>query len=63
VNRAASVALAQLHFDASGTPALFGNRDELIEEWLKKLGMAMEARWGTAITAAGGGDPDGASRP
>jgi len=63
VYRAASVSLAPLHFDSSGTPALFGNRNELIEEWRKKLGMATEGRWGTAITAAGGGNPDGANRP
>ena len=63
VNRAGSVTLAKLRFDSSETPALFGNRDELIEEWRRKLGMATEARWGTAVTAAAGGNPDGAERP
>ncbi len=63
VNRAGSVTLAKLRFDSSETPALFGNRDELIEEWRDKLGMAMEARWGTAATDTGSGSPDVASRP
>lgn len=63
VNRAGAVTLAQLRFDSSETPALFGNRDELIEEWRRKLGMATEGRWGTAVTAAASGNPDGAERP
>jgi WD40 repeat protein len=58
VIRAGSVALEKLRFDASETPALFGNRDELIEEWRDKLGMAMEARWGTAGTANDGAGPN-----
>ena len=58
VIRAGSVALEKLRFDASETPALFGNRDELIEEWRDKLGMAMEARWGTAGTAIDGAGPN-----
>jgi hypothetical protein len=43
-----------LRYDAAATPGLFGNRDELIEEWRAKLGLAMEARWGTAATATAG---------
>lgn len=52
VMRAGSVVLKRLQFDSSATPGLFGNRDELIEEWRDRLGMATEARWGTAATAA-----------
>jgi len=63
VIRAGSARLEKLRFDASETPALFGNRDELIEEWRDKLGMAMEARWGTAGTAIGGAGPNAVSRP
>jgi len=63
VNRAGTVTLAKLRFDSSEKPALFGNRDELIEEWRDKLGMAMEARWGTAATATSGGSPGSVSRP
>jgi WD40 repeat protein len=51
VIRAGSVTLARLRFDSSETPALFGNRDELIREWRDRLGMTTEARWGTAATA------------
>ena len=51
VVRAGSVTLAQLRFDSSETPALFGNRDELIEEWRTRLGLETEHRWGTAATA------------
>jgi WD40 repeat protein len=51
VIRAASVVVERLRFDSSSTPGLFGNRDELIEEWRARLGMATEARWGTAATA------------
>jgi len=51
VIRGGSVTLARLRYDAAAAPGLFGNRDELIEEWRAKLGMAMEARWGTAATA------------
>ncbi len=63
VIRAGSVALAELRFDSSATPALFGNRDELIEEWREKLGMTTEARWGMAQTAIGGGSADAAGKP
>jgi WD40 repeat protein len=51
VMRAGTIALALLRFDASETPGLFGNRDELIDEWRNKLGMTNEARWGSAATA------------
>jgi hypothetical protein len=54
VIRAGSVTLARLRFDSGETPGLFGNRDELIREWRKRLGMTTEARWGTAATAATG---------
>jgi hypothetical protein len=52
VIRGGSVTLARLRYDAADSPGLFGNRDELIDEWLAKLGMTMEARWGTAATAS-----------
>jgi hypothetical protein len=52
VIRAGSIALKRLQFESSSAPGLFGNRDELIEEWRDRLGMATEARWGTAATAA-----------
>ena len=52
VIRGGSVTLARLRYDAAGSPGLFGNRDELIDEWLARLGMTMEARWGTAATAS-----------
>ncbi len=55
VIRGGSVTLERLRYDAAATPGLFGNRNELIEEWRAKLGMAMEARWGTAATANAGG--------
>ena len=51
VMRAGMIVLKQLQFDSSATPGLFGNRDELIEEWRDRLGMEMEARWGAAATA------------
>ncbi len=51
VMRAGTIVLKQLQFESSATPGLFGNRDELIEEWRDRLGMEMEARWGTAATA------------
>jgi WD40 repeat protein len=51
VVRAGSVTLAQLRFDSSETPALFGNRDELLEEWRTRLGLETEYRWGTAAAA------------
>ncbi len=54
VIRAGSITLNPLRFDSSGTPGLFGNHDELIEEWRDKLGMTTEARWGTAATASTG---------
>ena len=54
VTRGGSLTLARLRYDAAATPGLFGNRDELIEEWRAKLGLAMEARWGTAATATAG---------
>ena len=54
VIRAGSITLAQLQFDSSGTPGLFGNHDELIDEWHEKLGMTTEARWGAAATASPG---------
>jgi WD40 repeat protein len=54
VIRGGSVTLARLQYNAAGTPGLFGNRDELIEEWLAKLGMTMEGRWGTAATENAG---------
>ena len=63
VVRAGSVTLETLRFDSSATPALFGNRDELIEEWRDKLGMTTEARWGTAATAIEGSSPDVVNRP
>jgi WD40 repeat protein len=50
VTRGGSVTLARLRYDTAGIPGLFGNRDELIDEWRAKLGMTMEARWGTAVT-------------
>jgi WD40 repeat protein len=52
VIRGGAVTLARLRYDAADNPGLFGNRDELIEEWLAKLGMTMEARWGTAETSS-----------
>ncbi len=52
VVRAGSVTLAQLRFDSSETPALFGNRDELIEEWRTRLGLETEGRWGSAAAAS-----------
>jgi WD40 repeat protein len=51
VIRAGTLTLARLRFDSSETPALFGNRDELIEEWHARLGRHTEARWGTAEPA------------
>jgi hypothetical protein len=54
VVRGGSITLMPLRFDAAGAPGLFGNRDELIAEWLAKLGMTMEARWGTAAPATAG---------
>jgi len=51
VIRTGSITLQQLQFDSSGIPGLFGHHDELIEEWREKLGMTMEARWGTAAIA------------
>ena len=54
VVRAGSVTLALLRFDSSETPGLFGNRDELIREWHDRLGMTMEARWGTAAAPLSG---------
>ena len=63
VSRAGSITLAQLRFDSTETPALFGNRDELIAEWREKLGMATEARWGTAVTGLDDGSQGVDSRP
>ncbi|HSM29722.1 MAG TPA: AAA-like domain-containing protein [Woeseiaceae bacterium] len=63
VIRAGSVTVAQLRLDSSETPGLFGNRDELIEEWRRRLGMATEGRWGTAVTAAASGSPGGDEKP
>jgi len=63
VMRGGSVTLKPLRFDSSATPALFGNRDELIAEWREKLGMMTEARWGTAPTAAGSDDATGFDTP
>ena len=54
VVRAGSVTLALLRFDSSEAPGLFGNRDDLIGEWHDRLGMTMEARWGTAATPPSG---------
>ena len=31
------VRLAKLNFAATGAPGLFGNKDQLIEEWRRKL--------------------------
>ncbi len=51
VVRADGITLSRLLFDSGETPGLFGNRDELIQEWRGKLGMTTEARWGSAATA------------
>ena len=37
------VELAELKFAASNGPTLFGNRDRLLEEWMKKLGLTVDA--------------------
>ena len=63
VIRGGSLRLEKLRFDYTETPALFGNRDELIEEWRDKLGMTMEARWGMAEAATGGASPNVVGRP
>ena len=41
----------------TGSPGLFGNRDELIREWRDKLGMTTEARWGSAATPISSSPP------
>ncbi len=63
VMRADAVGLTQLRFDSSEAAALFGDSDELIEEWRDKLGMATEARWGAAAAAARNDNPAGGSQP
>ena len=54
VVRAGSVKLPLLRFDSSESPGLFGNRDDLIREWHDRLGMTIEAGWGTAATPVTG---------
>jgi WD40 repeat protein len=42
VARAGSVALRRLQFSADEGPGLFGNKDELLQEWRTRLGLASE---------------------
>ncbi len=52
VTRVDGITLSRLLFDSGETPGLFGNPNELIQEWRGKLGMTTEARWGSAASAA-----------